>query len=180
MSTTAIDGVVAAGHWVTWIIPAATLSEDEPTDVAFDIPLTGITGATTVKIDCHLDFGDVNVTRSPITRTRQRACQENPQNITIGETIDVTISAVFDQQEAMTEAVNEAYAAMPEGSEVYIAQAFGWDSSVTPTTATVIDLYRGTVQSRMKNQPASAEEDLKFTATISCDARWEDVALAAA
>lgn len=176
MSTTAIDGVVAAGHWVTWIIPAATLTV-EPTEGTWEIALAELNDAATVKIDCHLDFGDVNITRTPITRTRQRACQENPQNITTGETIDVTISAVFDQQAGMSDAVNDAYAAMPENADVYIAQAFGWDSSATPDATTVIDLYRGTVQSRMKNQPTTADEDLKFTATISCDARWEDVAL---
>ena len=99
------------------------------------------------------------------------------QTVNVGETIDVTIAAVYDQQEAMSEAVNKAYAAMPQGAEVYIAQAFGWDSAVTPTIATVIDLLPGRVLTRTKNQPSSSEEDLKFTATISASAYFEDVEL---
>lgn len=176
MSTTAIEGVVAAGRVPTWIIPAASIAAD-PITGAWEIDLDALTGNTTVKIDCHYDFGDVSVNRTPQTKSRQRACQIVAETIAIGETIDVTISAVYDQQEAMSEAVNEAYAALPEGASVYIAQAFGWDSAVTPTASTVIDLIKGTVQSRMKNQPASAEEDLKFTATISASAYFEDVAL---
>lgn len=179
MSTTAIEGVVAAGRVPTWIIPAASITAD-PVTGTWSIPLAALTGVTTVKIDCHYDFGDVSVTRTPQTKSRQRACQLIAETIDIGETIDVTISAVFDQQEAMSEDVNEAYAALPEGSAVYLAQAFGWDSATTPDATTVIDLIKGTVQRRQKNQPASADEDLKFTATISASAYFEDVALTAA
>lgn len=176
MATTAVEGVVAAGRVPTWVIPAALITED-PTEGSWSIDLAALTDPTTVKIDCHYDYGDVTVTRTPQTRSRQRACQIVAQTIAVGETIDVTIAAVFDQQEAMSETVNEAYAAMPEGSAVYIAQAFGWDSSVTPTTDTVIDLFPGTVQTRTKNQPTTPEEDLKFTAVISASAYFEDVAL---
>lgn len=179
MSVTAIEGVVAAGRVPTFVIPAASITAD-PVTGTWSIPLAALTGATTVKIDCHYDFGDVSVTRTPQTKSRQRACQIIAETIDIGETIDVTISAVYDQQEASSEDVNEAYAALPESSAVYIAQAFGWDSAVTPTTATKIDLIKGTVQRRQKNQPASADEDLKFTATISASAYFEDVALTAA
>lgn len=181
MSVTAIEGVVAAGRVPTWIIPAASITAD-PTPGAgtWDIPLAALTGGTTVKIDCHYDFGDVSVTRTPQTKSRQRACQIVAETIDIGETIDVTISAVYDQQEALTEDVNEAYAALPEGASVYLAQAFGWDSATTPTVATKVDLIKGTVQRRQKNQPATSEEDLKFTATISASAYFEDVAVAAA
>lgn len=178
MSTTAIEGVVAAGRVPTFVIPAALVTTD-PVEGTWEIDLTALTDPTTVKIDCHYDFGDVTVTRTPQTKSRQRACQIVAETIDIGETIDVTISAVYDQQEAMSEAVNEAYAALPEGASVYIAQAFGWDSAATPTASTVIDLIKGTVQRRQKNQPASADEDLKFTATISASAYFEDVALSA-
>ena len=179
MSVTAIEGVVAAGRVPTWIIPAASISAD-PVTATWSVPLAALTGGTTVKIDCHYDFGDVTVSRTPQTKSRQRACQVIAETIDIGETIDVTISAVYDQQEAASEDVNEAYAALPAGASVYIAQAFGWDSAVTPTTATKIDLIKGTVQRRQKSQPASADEDLKFTSTISASAYFEDVSLTAA
>ena len=178
MTATAIEGVVAAGRVPTWIIPAASITTD-PTTGAWNIALAAITGATTIKADCYLDPGDIQISRAATTRTRQRLCQTVAENIKTGETIDITISAVYDQQEATSEDVNKVYAALVEGAEVYVAQAFGWDSTATPTTATVIDLWKGTVQMKTKNQPTSVDEDLKFTATISGSAFFADVALLA-
>ena len=178
MTATAIEGVVAAGRVPTWIIPAATITAD-PTTGAWNIALAAITGATTIKADCYLDPGDIQISRAATTRTRQRLCQTVAENIKTGETIDITLSAVYDQQEATSDDVNKVYAALVEGAEVYVAQAFGWDSTATPTTATVIDLWKGTVQMKTKNQPTSVDEDLKFTATISGSAFFADVALIA-
>ena len=178
MTATAIEGVVAAGRVPTWIIPAASITTD-PTTGAWNIALAAITGATTIKADCYLDPGDIQISRAATTRTRQRLCQTVAEQIKTGETIDITISAVYDQQEATSDDVNKVYAALVEGAEVYVAQAFGWDSTVTPTTATVIDLWKGTVQMKTKNQPTSVDEDLKFTATISGSAFFADVALIA-
>jgi hypothetical protein len=174
MATTAIEGVVAAGRVPTWIIPAALITDD-PEEGSWEIPLTALTHATTVKADCHMDAGDISVTRTPTTKSRQRMCQIVAETVKTGETIDLTIAAVFDQQEAMSADVNEVYAALPEGEVVYIAQAFGWDSSVTPTVATVVDLFKATVQSRMKTQPTTFDEDIKFQATLSGSAYFADV-----
>ena len=179
MTATAIEGVVAAGRVPTWIIPAASITTD-PTTGAWNIALAAITGATTIKADCYLDAGDIQVSRTAQTRTRQRLCQTVAEQIKTGETIDITISAVYDQQEATSDDVNKVYAALVEGGEVYVAQAFGWDSTVTPTTATVIDLWKCTVQMKTKNQPTSPDEDLRFTATLSGSAYFADVALTAA
>lgn len=179
MTATAIEGVVAAGRVPTWIIPAASIATD-PTSGAWSIPLSALTGAGTIKLDCYLDAGDIQVSRTAQTRVRQRLCQTVQENIKTGETIDITVSAVFDQQEASSADVNLAYAAVAEDAEVYVAQAFGWDSTVTPTAATVIDLWKGTVQMRTKNQPTSVDEDLKFTATLSGSAYYADVAIEAA
>lgn len=178
MSKTAIDGVVAAGRVPTWIVPAALVTT-APTPGAgtYKIPLAALSGTGAVKVDCYLDAGDITVGRTPQTRTRQRMCQKVAQTITTGETIDVTLSAVYDQQALTTAIVNKAYAALPEGADVYIVQAFGWDQAADPTTSTVVDAVRGTVQQRMKNQPTSADEDLKFVATISGSAFYSDLAL---
>lgn len=178
MTATAIEGVAAAGRTPTWIIPAASITAD-PVTGTWSIPLAALTGATTVKADCYLDAGDIQISRTAQTRTRQRLCQTVAENIKTGETIDITISAVYDQQDTTT-SVNDVYDALVEGAEVYVAQAFGWDSTATPTTATVIDLWKGTVQMKTKNQPTSVDEDLKFTATISGSAFFADVALTAA
>lgn len=176
MSVTAVDGVVAAGHVPTWIIPAASLVT-EPTEATWSIPLSALTGGTTVKADCHMDMGDLSITRSANTKSRQRMCQIVAETVKVGETIDIELSSVFDQQQAGTVAINKVYAALPEKAVVFIAQAFGWDSATAPTASTKIDLYKATVQFRSKNQPTSLDEDLKFKATLSGSAYWQDVAL---
>jgi len=176
MATTAIEGVVAAGRVPTWIVPVAAVAV-EPTEADPELLLADLLDATGVKADCHMDPGDISVTRTPTTKSRQRMCQVVAETVSTGETIDVTFSAVFDQQEADSADINEVYSALPPGAEVYVVQAWGWDSSVTPTTATVVDVMRGTVQTRTKNQPTTFDEDLKFTATLSMSSYVDDVAL---
>jgi hypothetical protein len=177
MATTAVAGVVAAGRVPVYVIPAAAISVDPATEVGGTLPLADFNDAATVKIDCHMDAGDMSVTSTPTTRQRQRLCQIVSETISTATTIDVVISAVYDQQEAAAAEVNEAYTALVDGAEVYIGVPYGWDSSVTPTTATVTDLYKGTVQTRVKNFPTTIDEDLKFTATISASAYFQDVEL---
>jgi hypothetical protein len=176
MSVTAIEGVVAAGRVPTWIIPAAAIATP-PTTAAAVLPLTDLLDATSVKADCYYDAGDITVTRTPTTRARQRMCQVVSETITTGETIDVTITAVFDQQAAAAAEVNEVYAVLEPGADVYVAQAWGHDSAVTPTNTATIDIMRGTVQTRTKNQPTDINEDLKFTAVLSVSSYVEDVDL---
>lgn len=172
-----IDGVTAGGHVPTWIIQAALITAPPSGDGPWSIPLTALTDASTIKLDCYMDAGDVTVTRTSNTVPKQRLCEKVVRNKKVSETIDVTIAGVYDQQAAMTELVNLAYASVPEGADVFVAQAFGWDADLTPTAATVIDLIRGDVQSRMKSQPTSADEDLKFLAEISAKGLWPDVTL---
>jgi Tfp pilus assembly protein PilX len=179
MATEAIEGVVAAGRVPTWIVQPAQIPDD-PTEGSWEILLGALTHANTVKADCHMDAGDVSVTRTPTTKSRQRMCQVVAETVKTGETIDITLSAVFDQQEAMSADVNEVYSALPEGATVYIVQAFGWDSSVTPTVATVVDVFKATVQSRMKTQPTTFDEDIKFQAVLSGSAYFADVDVVAA
>lgn len=176
MATTAIAGVVAAGRVPTWIVQEASITSD-PTEGTWSIPLAELNAASTVKVDCHMDAGDLSMTRTPSTRTRQRLCQVVAETISTGETIDITLSGVYDQQAETSAEVNEAYQALPEEAVVYVAQAFGHDSATDPTTSTVIDLWKATVQFRMKNQPTTVDEDLKFTATLSGSAYFADVAL---
>lgn len=176
MSTTAIEGVVAAGHVPIFVIPAASIPSD-PTELANSIPLAAVTGATTTKIDCYLDAGDVSFSRSEQTRTRQRLCQTIAETIKTGETIDITVSAVYDQQESSSADVNKAYASLAEGADVYVFVPWGWDSATTPTTSTVGDLWKGTVRSQDRNFPTSIDEDLKFTSIVSVSAQFKDVEL---
>ena len=175
----AIDGVLAAGNLPLWVIPASAITTD-PTDVAKSIPLAVLTGATTVKADCHMDFGGVSITRTPTTRERQRMCQKVAETLVTGQTIDISMSYLFDQQAALTEDINKVYAALPEGATVYLARAYGWDTDIAPTTSTKVDLYKATVQMVARNEPAGGEEDIKVTATLSGSAYWADVTLTAA
>lgn len=174
----AIDGVLAAGNLPTWVIPGATLpaSIDAETPT---IPLAAITGQTTVKADCYSDFGDVSLTRTATTRDRQRMCQKVRETIKTGETIELSLAFVYDQQATAAAEVNRVYAALPEGATVGVFRAYGWDTDETPTAATKGDLIVGTVQFVTKNEPANADEDLKATATISGSAYYADVTLTA-
>lgn len=176
MATTAIEGVVAAGRVPTWIVPVAAVAA-EPTEDNPELLLADLLDATGVKADCHMDPGDISVTRTPTTKSRQRMCQVVAETVSTGETIDVTLSAVFDQQEASSADVNEVYSVLAPGAAVYIVQAWGWDSAVTPTVSTVVDVMRGTVQTRTKNQPTTFDEDLKFTAVLSMSSYVDDVEL---
>src|SRR5574344_516863 len=123
---TAIDGKTAAGNAPLWIIQAAAFSTTPPASNATSIALTVVTGGD--KLDCHMDFGDFTIGRTPTTRSRQRMCQKIAEEIVVGNTIAGTLSAIWDQQAAAGSTVNEAYDSLAEGSEVYIFQAFGQDS----------------------------------------------------
>lgn len=177
MSTTAIEGVVAAGHVPIFVIPAASVATFPANGGS--VPLTALTAPTTTKIDCYLDAGDVSFSRSEQTKTRQRLGQTIAETIKVGETIDITIAAVYDQQETSSADVNKAYAALTEGADVVVAVAWGWDQSDTPTSATVVDVWKGKVRTQDRNFPTSADEDLKFTSIVSVSQQAKDVTLTA-
>lgn len=174
MSFTPIDGKQAAGNLVTWVIPAAVVTA-EPDAGSWD--LAYLSDPTTVKVDCYMDFGDVTTTFSPTTTTKQRMCEKIARTVQTGETIDVTLAGVYDQQTAMTETVNLFYATVPTGADVYIARAYGWDSDNAADATTIVDVFKGKVQRRTKTEPTAADEDLKFNATVSVEDYFEDVTL---
>lgn len=177
MSTTAIEGVVAAGHVPIFVIPAASVATFPANGGS--VPLTALTAPTTTKIDCYLDAGDVSFSRSEQTKSRQRLCQTIAETIKVGETIDITIAAVYDQQEASSANVNKAYAALTEGADVVVAVAWGWNQSVTPTSATKVDVWKGRVRTQDRNFPTSIDEDLKFTSIVSVSQQAKNVTLTA-
>lgn len=162
MSTTAIDGIQAAGRQPVWAIDAADLTNI--TDDTASIPLAAVTAGQ--KMDCYYDFGGLALTREPQTRARQRACEKVVQNIKIGESITGTLTAVYDQQETDTATINLAYGALPEGGEVFLFIANGWDQDDTPTSATKGDLWKVKVTQKDHLLATSAEEDLMFQATL--------------
>lgn len=175
-SATGMDGVTAGGNTPIFVIQEATITE-AITDKSETFPLAALSAADTVKIDCHMDIDGATFTRSQTTRDRQRMCEKIVKKIPTGETIDITLQAIFDQQAGADDLINAAYAALPAGAVVYIAQAFGLDAQTKPTSTTIVDVYRATVNQRAKNQPV-AGEDLMFTATLAGDLYIEDAKLA--
>lgn len=158
-----IKGVSSAGRQPIWVIQMETLTS--VTDATKSIPLTAVTGGT--KIDCYYNFGGVELTREPTTVERQRACEKVAQQIKIGETINGTITAIWDQQATAESEVNKAYTALPEGSEVFLFVANGWDTDQTPTAETKGDLWRVTVSQVDHTIAAAADEDLMFRSTLT-------------
>lgn len=177
--TTGIDGIQAGGNLPTWVIPGDDLPEDL-TSATTSLPLATLTAATTVKIDCHADFGDINLNVTQTTRERRRMCQTVAVTINTGQTINLTIRGVYDQQAADTEDINAAWSSLPVGSRVGVVRAYGWASDQEPTAETVVDLIVGEVQSVTKVEPANADEDLKFEATVSGELYLQDLTLTAA
>lgn len=175
--TTGLDGIQAAGHLPSWVISDANLPENL-TNATDSIPLAAVTGAT--KIDCHADFGDINLNVTQTTRERRRMCQTVAVTINTGQTINLTVRGVYDQQAATSEDINLAWAALPVGARVGFFRAYGWPSDTAATAETVGDLIVGEVQSVTKVEPANADEDLKFEATISGELYLQDITLTAA
>lgn len=169
--TTGLDGVTASGNVPTWVIQDSAVGTPF-TDQTETIPASLFTDDATVKIDCYHNMGDVAFTRTPTTRERKRACEKVTVTRKTGETIEGTIQAIYDQQAEAEALINAAYSALPEGGTVYVAIGYGHDShNGLPAR---VDIYRGDVTMRSKNQPVEGE-DLYFTSTISADLFLEDV-----
>ena len=170
--TTGLDGVIASGNVPTWIVQEADMTP-ALTDQSTSIPASVLSAAGTVKADCYHDMGDVSFTRTQQTRDRKRACEKITVTVKTGETIDGTITAIYDQQQLGADAdINAVYEATPEGSTIYVVIAYGHDS-MSATPPAYADVYRGKVQMRSKNDPVDGE-DLEYTATISADLYIED------
>lgn len=174
--STGLDGVTASGNVPTWIIQESAITTPLE-DGATTIPAEVFSDETTVKIDCYHNMGDVNFTRTPVTRERKRACEKVTVTRKTGETIEGTVQAIYDQQAEADAVINAAYASVPEGQMVYVAIGYGHDSA--QGTPTKVDVYRGDVTMRSKNQPVEGE-DLMFTSTISAEKFWEDLEVGAA
>lgn len=175
--TTGVPGVIASGNVPTWIVQEADMTPT-PTDATTSIPAAVLSAAGTVKADCYHDMGDVSFTRTPTTRDRKRACEKFTVSVKTGETIEGTVTAIYDQQADTSDSINDVYDALPEQSTVYVVIAYGHDSMST-TPPKKADVYRGTVSTRAKNDPVEGE-DLEFTATLACDLYLQDVTVAAA
>lgn len=169
--STGLDGVTASGNVPTWIIQESAITTPLE-EGATTIPAEVFEDPTTVKIDCYHNMGDVNFTRTPVTRERKRACEKVTVTRKTSETIEGTIQAIYDQQAEADDIINAAYAAVPEGQTVYTAIGYGHDSA--QGTPSRVDVYRGDVTMRSKNQPVEGE-DLMFTSTVSADHFWEDL-----
>ena len=176
-STTGVDGIIAGGNTPVWIIQEAQIVEPL-TEHTTKLSASLLTATTTAKIDCYMNMDGMSVTRTPSTKERQRMCEKVKQSVKTGETIDIEITAIYDQQAQAADEINVAYTALPEDATVYIVRAYGLDSTVTPTASNKVDIIRGTVQQRNKNNPV-AEEDLMFTTTLSGDLMVQDVQLTA-
>jgi hypothetical protein len=172
-STTGVDGVKAGGNTPVWIIQEADM-DPALTSTSTNFPLSVLSAETTVRADCYLNLDGLGMTRNLETEERQRMCEKVKVKRKTGETIDGTITTVYDQQADADDEINAVYTALPENAQVYIAQAFGWDSDKVPTTDTKFDVHRAKVQQRTKNQPV-AGEDLTVTAELSADLYLQDI-----
>lgn len=163
MTVTVPDGVNANGRQPVFVIQESALPNinDETTSIPLAAVLAG------EKIDCYYELGGITLNRTATTRSRQRACEKVAQEIKTGETIDGTISPIYDQQQLddADAVINAAYRALPEGGTVFLFVAHGWDSDDAPTAATVGDLWRVKVQ--QVDKPFMDVEGADLTATVN-------------
>lgn len=172
---TGVDGVAAAGRQPAYVIQDSVLTSI--TSTTKSIPLSAVTGGE--KIDCFYDFGGLELSREARTKERQRACEKAVKTVKIGESINGTVSIVSDQQAGADAEINRAYSALPEGEDVWIFIAHGWDSQQAPTSATVGDLWHVTVTQVDRIISPSAEDELKAQATLAGDMFVPNVTLSA-
>lgn len=176
MSKTRVPGVNAAGMQPVWVMQKADVTTPITADTAtFSLPLL----QAGVKVDCYMDFGDFTIDRTANTTTRQRMCQKVAEEIVIGHTIAGTMTVVHDRQAADTEVVNLAYEALPEGGEVVIAVAHGWDQDNDPDATTVVDLWVVTVAMLKHLIATSPDADIKAEATLNGSVYASNVVLSA-
>lgn len=163
MSTTAIDGINAAGMQPVWIIQddALTGITDDTTSIALATVQAG------QKADCYYNFGGLELSREATTTSRQRACEKVAREIKTGETITGSMTFVWDQQSAEDDAINLVYSALPEGSQVWLFIAHGWDQDKALEATTKGDLWRMDVTQIDHLMAASPEEDIMARATLN-------------
>lgn len=164
MTVTVIDGVNANGRQPVWAIQEADLTTPI-NDETVAIPLAAVLAGQ--QLDCYYELGGIALNRTATTRTRQRACQKVAEEIKTGETIDGTISPIYDQQKIndVDAAINAAYKALPEGGTVVLFVAHGWDAEDEPTAETIGDLWRVKIQ--QVDKPFHDVEGADLTATVN-------------
>lgn len=172
-----LDGVIASGNTPLWIIPSANVTPGL-SEKSADFSIAHLTSAGAVKADCYMNMDGFDVTREATTRERKRMCEKVTKTVKTGETINGSITAIFDQQAQDAAQINAVYDVLAEGETVYIVRAYGLDSQTTPTASNKADVWRVTVNQRNKNQPVDGE-DLMFTADLSGDLYLQDVPFAA-
>lgn len=163
MSITGIEGVVAAGRQPVWIIDGASLTAITDSDTT--LSLATVTGGQ--RADCYYNFGGLSLTRTPTMKEVQRACQKVATSKKVGETIEGTMTIVFDQQAESTAEVNLAYSAMPEEGTVGLFIAHGWDAELAPDATTKGDLWIVDVTQVDHLLAANADEDLMAQVTLN-------------
>lgn len=163
MSTTGIDGVVAAGRQPVWIIDTADLTAI--TDSTTTLPVTTITGGQ--RADCYYNFGGLVLDRTPTMRETQRACQKVAKSKKVGEVISGTMTIVWDQQAESTDEINLAYSALPEEGEVGLFVAHGWDAEKAADATTKGDLWIVDVTQVDHLFAANSDEDLMARITLN-------------
>jgi len=98
------------------------------------------------KIDCFYQIGEIEFEQDTETEEEQFACEANPRETVISTKTTATVTIVWDQQKDLTEDINAAYNALPEGSDVILFIAHGHPSDQEVKPGTVGDVYVMNVQ----------------------------------
>ncbi|WP_347042019.1 hypothetical protein [Brachybacterium nesterenkovii] len=172
---TGVDGIAAAGMQPVYIIQESALPDITPSSTSVSLAI--VQGG--VKADCYYDFGGLDLTREAKTKERQRSCEKAVKSVKIGEVISGSLTVVWDQQATPEAVINQVYSALPEGENVYLFIANGWDSSKPLEATTKGDLWRVEVTQMDHLIATSPDEDLMAKATLNGDLFIPNMTLAA-
>lgn len=134
---------LAAGREPVYVAPLSAMPTVSSSTAS--VSKAGLIDKAT-KIDCFYQIGDIEFEQDTETEEEQFACEANPRETVISTKTTATITIVWDQQKALTEDINGAYNALPEGSDVILFIAHGYASDQEVKVDTVGDLYVMTVQ----------------------------------
>lgn len=141
--TRPMQSPLAAGREPVYVAPLSAMPAVNSATTS--VSKVGLIDKAT-KIDCFYQIGGIEFEQDTETEEEQYACEANPREVPISTKTTATLTINWDQQKALTEDINAAYNAMPEGSDVILFIAHGYASDQELTVGTVGDLYVMTVQ----------------------------------
>lgn len=164
MAVKTIYGVKAGGMQPYYVLQKSDAPGLSVGKQLTTLPATQVSQA--VMVYCHGATGAFEIEADEQTAELDRGCLPAIIEETIGVSYSGTFTGIWDQQKAMTEEVNHAYKAFPEGAEVFVLVASGKNAAEDLKAGDVVDIYEMKVGLVTHPIATSKDEDLTFVASL--------------